>query len=51
MHSNNLTGTLMSSNAMRGIGHLDAESSPFVVQEGLVRCAQPGPVDFDEDLA
>ena len=43
--------TLVPGDAMSGILHLHAERSPFVVQEGLVRCAETGPVDFDEDLA
>jgi hypothetical protein len=50
VYSNDLAGAFMPGNAVSGIGHLHAESSPFIVDETFVRRAEAGPVDFDEDL-
>lgn len=51
VNGNDFACTLVSSDAMRGVHHLHAKRSPFIVQERLVGRAETGPVDLDEDLA
>jgi hypothetical protein len=51
VNSDDFACALVSSDAMSGIHHLHTERSPLIVYEGLVGCAEAGPVDFDEDLA
>jgi hypothetical protein len=50
VHCDNLARTFMSSDAVGGISHLHTKSSPLIVYERLIRGAEAGPVDFDEDL-
>lgn len=50
VNSNDLACTLVTSNAVRGIHHLHTEGSPFIMEEGLVRGAEAGPIDFYKDL-
>jgi hypothetical protein len=50
VHCDHLARTFMSSNAVGSISHLHTKSSPLIVYEGLVRGAEAGPIDLDEDL-
>jgi hypothetical protein len=45
-----LSRTFVPCNTVRGVEHGYAHRAPFVEDEGLVRSAEAGPVDLDEDL-